>query len=79
MNNMPFGASHHFLDCFEFCTAHMDCEKPEDLNYGSVDVHGSRAIYSCDDGYKLVGGHYLVCQNGYWVGDVPQCVKKSQY
>ena len=48
--------------------------------YGSVDIkgygHGSKALYSCNHGYKLNGGEYITCNYGVWKGRIPVCKRK---
>ena len=77
-NNTSYGASPPFV-CFESPTVRKDCEKLLDPDYGSVRIYGSYAYYSCDYGYSLVGSYYRACQNGYWLGSAPYCVKEKRY
>lgn len=58
------------------------CPDLDDPNYGDVDVTGntpgSKAIYTCDSGFKLVGNRKRFCQkNGYWTGRDPICKRKN--
>ena len=55
------------------------CGHPKDPKYGSCKVlgtgYGSKAIYSCDKGYRLSGGYRVrkCLSNGYWSGIAPKC------
>ena len=62
--------------------AAVDCGDLDDPDNGRVDLSGttfgSKAVYSCDRGYFLVGDSKRVCQaNGEWSGDAPVCKRKS--
>ncbi|KFM56822.1 Complement receptor type 2, partial [Stegodyphus mimosarum] len=47
------------------------------LVIGQNFISGSKAIYSCDDGYYLRSESQLICQsNGTWSKDPPQCVQE---
>ena len=56
------------------------CPKVAVPDYGSVDVkgygHGSRAVYSCNHGYKQYGDGYITCDYGIWKGKIPLCKRK---
>ncbi|XP_027727463.1 membrane cofactor protein-like isoform X1 [Vombatus ursinus] len=58
------------------------CPRPEDLEHGQVHIatdilFGSRIVYSCDEGYTLIGDDTRNCEvNGnqvLWSGSVPYC------
>ena len=60
----------------------VDCGDLQDLDYGKVEHEGTdvgvKATYTCDYGYKLVGGYERRCQyNGYWSDDEPKCIKSK--
>ena len=62
--------------------AGLECELDcPDTVYGQP-VECSRNAYSascvCHKGYVNVGGDSLVCSNGVWVGDVPNCLRECQ-
>ena len=57
------------------------CSNLPELEYGSVNIPdyspGSRAHYTCDHGYKLVGEAYRTCQEDCeWYGEPPRCIRK---
>ena len=60
----------------------LDCGAPQPLPNGSVSfnstVYGSKATYSCAEGYKLTAGNPLMqCQaDGEWSGAVPRCERE---
>ena len=52
--------------------------------YGDVGLtgttFGSRAFYSCNKGFILVGFNRRICQaNGEWSGEAPTCERKTIY
>ncbi len=60
----------------------VDCGDLDDPAYGDVDftttTFRSKATYSCNEGFFLVGVKTRVCQsNGKWSGDAPVC-KRNQ-
>ncbi len=64
-----------------FFNAAVDCGKLDDPDYGEVDFSStkfkSKATYSCDDGFFLVGDETRVCQaNGKWSGEAPICKRQ---
>ena len=72
------------IDNYEYngnCPTAIPCPKLSPPEYGSVDVkghsHGSRAVYSCDHGYKLYGDSYITCDYGVWKGKIPICKRKK--
>ena len=59
----------------------ISCAKLSDPANGSVKqsgiVLGSRAVYSCNKGFELVGIEKRVCSyNGKWSGEAPICKRK---
>ncbi len=59
----------------------VDCGRLRDPRYGDVDfsttTFESKATYSCNKGFILVGVKTRVCQaNGKWSGDMPVCKRK---
>lgn len=38
---------------------------------------GSRAVYTCNDGFVLMGNEYRVCIDGNWNGSIPQCTPEK--
>ena len=57
----------------------IDCGSPEILAAGVLSISnttaGSSAIYSCLEGYNLIGETERVClNNGAWSGSVPSCI-----
>ncbi|KAG8589288.1 hypothetical protein GDO81_006335 [Engystomops pustulosus] len=61
----------------EFCTR-VSCGPPGTVENGNVkyvdDKFQSKALFSCNEGYKLVGDTYRECtEDGIWSGDVPTC------
>ena len=68
--------------CFSFVLTVVDCGTLADPRNGDVDfsstTFNSKATYSCDKGYVLVGQELRVCQvNGDWSGKAPTC--RSMY
>ena len=64
--------------CFSFVLTVVDCGSLADPRNGDVDfsstTFNSKATYSCDKGYVLVGQELRVCQaNGDWSGEAPTC------
>ncbi|XP_068930844.1 membrane cofactor protein-like isoform X2 [Petaurus breviceps papuanus] len=58
------------------------CPRPEDLDNGRFDMptdtlFGSRIVYSCDEGYTLIGDSTRYCEIAgnkvLWSGNVPHC------
>ncbi|XP_044746690.1 complement factor H isoform X3 [Coccinella septempunctata] len=55
-----------------------ECPEPEGIQYGSVQaggkLFGSRATYTCQHGYHVVGLQSRTCQgDGQWAGSAPAC------
>ncbi len=39
---------------------------------------GTKAVYTCNDGFRLVGSSKRLCQKGgSWAGEAPTCKRKS--
>ncbi len=62
------------------CSSVVDCGPLENPGNGTVTVgnttFGSEALYSCDEGYGIVGNVSRVCQdNQEWSGSAPECGK----
>ena len=58
------------------------CPDLEAPAYGSVDDGdnrpGTKAVYSCKDGFELVGDRKRLCKyDGTWDGDAPTCKCKE--
>ncbi|XP_070558976.1 clotting factor C-like isoform X2 [Ptychodera flava] len=58
----------------------ISCQEPESPNNGEVrtdsNLQGSRASYSCNQGYQLFGPRSRTClSNGVWSGALPECVE----
>lgn len=56
----------------------VECPQPVEISNGIVDVQGlmylSKALYSCKNGYNLVGNSTVLCgERGLWIGGVPSC------
>ena len=71
--------SHHF-SCLPFFLSMLarGCQKLQNPENGNVQVTSTRigavAIYSCNDGFTLVGNKNRVCRpNGQWSGGAPSC------
>lgn len=66
---------------FYWCLAVSDCQPPDRIpngNYTATDIvrfsPGVSILYSCDEGYLLVGEALLVCtQEGTWSQPAPFC------
>ncbi|ELK08948.1 Complement factor H [Pteropus alecto] len=65
-----------------FSVLERPCGYPGDTAFGSFDleegsefVYGATAIYTCNEGYKLVGEiNFRKCEaDGLWTNDVPVC------
>ncbi len=61
----------------------IECEQLEGIANGRVELTGttvgSRATYSCDSGYLLVGDVSRTCQSsGTWSGNEPFCKSEPQ-
>ena len=58
----------------------INCPKVGAPDYGSVNVkgysHSSRAVYTCNHGYKLYGDEYITCDYGIWKGKIPICKRE---
>ena len=66
---------------FNFIHTEITCLNLKAPLYGKVDVKGytplSKALYSCNHGYRLHGLKERQCQNnGIWYGDAPTCKSK---
>lgn len=60
-----------------------ECPEPEQIAYGVVSatgkLFGSRATYSCQHGYHVVGLQSRTCQaDGKWAGSPPACKQNSK-
>ena len=75
VTNLTWGASSPFI-CIESLTDRKGCEQPSHPRYGRVYIYGTYALYRCYNGYELVGSYYRECQNGYWSGKAPRCVRR---
>ncbi len=38
---------------------------------------GTKAIYTCNNGYRMTGDAEHVCRRGHWQGKLPECVPKT--
>ena len=38
-------------------------------------AHGAVVTLSCVDGYHLVGERIIVCEDGMWIGSIPECLR----
>ena len=61
----------------------QECPELPDPPHGDVHLTGrhfnDRAVYTCDDGYQIVGLDQVLCNsNGQWSGEQPTC-KQSAY
>lgn len=61
----------------------IDCRAPDpadpngSLRYRRATTLGQEVIYSCNDGYVLVGEETAICQsNGKWSNEAPVCQRK---
>lgn len=68
---------HPLLPSFFPITA-ITCADLQDPKNGTVEIKanrvGGKAVYSCNDGYKLTGLSTRLCHaNGKWTGVVPVC------
>ena len=64
--------------CIYYFSAAVLCPVLGDIANGAVTVTsrtvGSRATYTCNDGYRLQGDRQRECQrNGQWSGQEPVC------
>ena len=64
--------------------AEIKCQKLGAPVYGKIYTSGyfpgDHAIYSCTNGYSLIGKYRLVClQSGAWSGAAPSCKEDSYY
>ena len=50
------------------------CPSLPDLQNGDVIVNGNKAMYTCDDGYSLIGSSQRKCFVARWFGNAPVCV-----
>ncbi|XP_076145380.1 sushi, von Willebrand factor type A, EGF and pentraxin domain-containing protein 1 isoform X2 [Alosa pseudoharengus] len=60
------------------CTEPVKCTDPGYPQYGhrdgSVFILGSEVVFSCEEGYELVGSNKCTCnQDGDWTGQFPYC------
>ena len=58
-----------------------ECPSLDDIPNGSVSLSGNTtgdiAVYTCDDGFELVGDPTRVCMNDTtWSGEPPTCRRK---
>ena len=65
-----------------FSLSSAECSPLEDPLDGSVTVDsfslGSTAVYSCDEGFDLVGEAMRTCMNNsQWSGEAPQCMRRK--
>ncbi|XP_075052293.1 zona pellucida sperm-binding protein 3 receptor-like [Mixophyes fleayi] len=56
----------------------MSCGSPGEVQNGEIKMEDnkfkSKAFFSCNDGYKLVGNTYRECmEDGRWSGSIPTC------
>lgn len=52
---------------------HVNVEMSNDLIPGAV------AVYTCDDGYEMIGDHKRFClATGTWGGSEPNCISKGK-
>ena len=59
----------------------VDCGQPEEIVFGSVDTISttvnSVAVYTCENGYRLVGASVRTClSSGVWSATPPICASK---
>ena len=59
----------------------IECPSLDDIPNGSVSLSGNTtgdiAVYTCDDGFELVGDPTRVCMNDTtWSGEPPTCRRK---
>ena len=59
----------------------VDCGDLDDPENGQVSLtgitFGSKAIYTCNDGFELVGSSVRMClATGEWMGEAPVCERK---
>ena len=63
----------------------VECPKLSSPRYGRMDNdlvnEGTMEIatFNCFKGYHLLGASALYCEDGYWSGRVPQCIRKSTH
>ena len=62
------------------------CPKPPSLPYGeitfnrTVPIAGTKATYTCSQGFKLSGNEEINCTSlGEWLGDTPECIRQGRY
>ena len=72
------------VGCYILFSVAVDCGPLDDPDYGDVDftttTFWSKATYSCDDGFFLVGDETRVCRaNGKWSGDAPVCKREYHH
>ncbi len=57
-----------------FCSTRTGCGPLADPMNGTVVLNTTQAIYTCDDGFGIVGNSTRVCQeNGEWTDTDPSC------
>lgn len=64
-----------------FCCVGIDCGTPGEINNGMAifvnTLFKSLVSYRCDNGYKLVGEMFRICNaNGLWSGVAPSCQRE---
>ncbi|XP_048467918.1 C4b-binding protein beta chain-like isoform X2 [Rhincodon typus] len=58
-----------------------NCDNPGEILNGYYEANattlGSKAVFYCDNGYRIVGRNYRMCEASGWTGQVPTCEKIS--
>ena len=61
------------------CSSDVDAPTNGKVNVTNFTPDGT-AVYTCDEGYALVGKGIRICaKNGSWGGEVPKCLGKFNY
>uniref|UniRef100_A0A8C1SBI8 Sushi, von Willebrand factor type A, EGF and pentraxin domain-containing protein 1 n=1 Tax=Cyprinus carpio TaxID=7962 RepID=A0A8C1SBI8_CYPCA len=60
------------------CTEPVKCKDPSVPEFGHREgsnfIMGSEVVFSCEEGYELIGSSHLSCtEEGIWKGDFPYC------
>ncbi|XP_043572634.1 C4b-binding protein beta chain-like isoform X2 [Chiloscyllium plagiosum] len=67
-----------FVPSPPICRLPVNCGDPEEILNGYYEANhnlGSKVIYHCNEGYKLIGNDSRLCTATGWSGEVPTCKK----
>ncbi|XP_069141484.1 clotting factor C-like [Argopecten irradians] len=58
------------------------CDTPQHIRYGRFHgesyLEGASVVYSCDEGYKMIGASTMLCLDGHWRVEVPRCDRRVE-